>query len=145
MIALTSARGGYTLYRIEREGFDGHVDKTSGTLASFREALLATHQGKRYFSPAFVSERTARLLDPNAFDKVLSDRELEVLHWVAQALDDYEIARKMGIRPRTVETFRGRILKKLDIRGTPRLMGFAMRLGFGVWPNWKTGAGARRM
>ncbi len=130
VIAVTSWRGSYTLYRIERGGFDGYVDKGGSSLTALRDALAAASMGQRYFSPAFVAAKEARLRDPNAFDKVLSDRELEVLPLIGIALSDEEIGARLGICSRTVETFRHRILKKLGVRGTPKLMRFATEMGF---------------
>lgn len=130
IIAVTAARGSYTLYRVERSGFDGYIDKGANSLLALRDAIAACSRGQRYYSSAFVSDKALRLRDPNGFDKVLSDREREVLCWIGLSLDDDEIGRRLGIRPRTVETFRHRILKKLGVRGTPKLIRFAIESGF---------------
>jgi DNA-binding NarL/FixJ family response regulator len=130
VVAVTASHGSYTLFRVERGGFDGYVDKGSNSLTALREAFAACAVGRRYFSPTFLSEKASRLRDPKAFDKVLSDREREVLSWIGLSLDNHEISRKLGIRPRTVETFRCRILRKLGLRGTPKLIRFAIERGF---------------
>lgn len=135
VMAVTSAHGSYTLYRVERGGFDGYIDKGTNSLTVLREALAACRRGQRYYSAAFVSEKAQRLKNPRGFDKVLSDREREVLRWIGLSLDDHEIGRELGIRPRTVETFRGRILKKLGVRGTPKLIRFAIESGFTEIPH----------
>lgn len=140
IVAVTSFRGGYTLYRIERQRFDGYVDTGTSSLNALREAFAALVRGQRYYSPTFLAARASRIRDPRAFDKVLSDREVEVLQWIGRSLDDHEIGRRMGIRPRTVETFRGRILKKLGVRGTPKLIRLAIEMGFSEVPvPWETG------
>lgn len=135
IIVVTASRGSYTLYRIEHGNFDGYIDKGTSGLSTLRDAFAACARGQRYFSSIFFSDKASRLRDPKAFDKVLSDREREVLRWIGMSLDDHEIGRRLGIRPRTVETFRGRILKKLGVRGTPKLIRFAIESGFTEVPS----------
>lgn len=130
IIAVTASRGSYTVFRVERGQFQGYVDKTSNPLGSVREALTAAEAGQRYFTPQFSAVREQRLRDPKAFDKVLSDRELEVLGYIGRSMNDDEIASALGIASRTVETFRHRILQKLGIAGTPKLIRFALENGF---------------
>lgn len=134
IIAISSYRGSYTLFRVERAGFDGYIDKGSNSISAIRYALAAAAQGQRYFSPTFVAARDARRRDPRSFDKVLSDRELEVLTLIGLAMNDEEIGRQLDICARTAETFRHRILKKLGVAGTPKLIRFAIELGFAQIP-----------
>jgi DNA-binding NarL/FixJ family response regulator len=49
VIALTAARGDYTLFRVERAGFHGFVDKGGSTLAALRAANREVGAGRRYF------------------------------------------------------------------------------------------------
>ncbi len=130
VLAVTASRGSYTLFRIERSGFDGYVDKGANSLTSLRAALTAGSCRQRYHSPTFVAGKAARLRDPKAFDKLLSDRELEVLSLIGLAQNDDEIGESLGICARTAETFRHRILKKLGVHGTPKLIRLAIDLGF---------------
>lgn len=130
IIAVTACRGSYTLFRVERGGFDGYVDKGADSLASLRSALSAAENGRRYFSPTFATVKDERLRDPKAFDKLLTEREQEVLSLIGLSLADDEIGGHLGICARTVETFRHRILKKLGIGGTPKLIRFAIDQGF---------------
>ncbi len=130
IIAVTASRASYTLYRVERAGFDGYIDKGASSFGALREALAAVALGRRYHSPVFAAVKEARLRDPNAFDKVLSNRELEVLSLIGLSMNDEEIGGSLGICAKTVETFRHRILKKLGVRGTPKLIRFAIEKGF---------------
>lgn len=52
----------------------------------------------------------------------LSPREREVVAHLAQGLSSKEIARELGISPRTVEMHRARLLRKLDVRTTAQLL-----------------------
>lgn len=130
ILAVTASRGSYTLFRVERDGFDGYIDKGSNSLTTLRRALEAVGAHQRYHSPTFVAGKAARLRDPQAFDKLLSDRELEVLSLIGLAQNDDEIGQSLGICARTAETFRHRILRKLGVSGTPKLIRLAIDLGF---------------
>jgi DNA-binding CsgD family transcriptional regulator len=61
--------------------------------------------------------------------KALSPREREVLILVVQGRTSKEIARAAGIKPSTVDTYRGRIMAKLGIEDLPALVRFAVRRG----------------
>lgn len=130
IVAITASRSHYTLFRIEHGGFDGYIDKGSNSLGSLRQALEAAKIGRRYFSPTFTAVRDQRLRDPGAFDKLLTERECQILSLIGISLGDVEIGDHLGIAARTVETFRHRLLKKLGLGGTPKLIRFAIDQGF---------------
>jgi DNA-binding NarL/FixJ family response regulator len=130
IIAISSARGSYTLFQLERASIDGFVDKASNSLANLREAIQTVGSGRRYFSAMFSRAREARLADPSSFDKVLSDRERDVLGLIGMSLDDREIATRLEIAPKTAEALRARIMAKLDLHSTPKLIRFAIANGF---------------
>ena len=130
IMAVTASRTNYTLFRIERSGFDGYIDKGADSLTSLRQALHAAENGRRYFSPTFATIKDERLRDPVAFDKLLTEREREILSLIGMSLADDEIGEHLGIAARTVETFRHRLLKKLKLGGTPKLIRFAIDQGF---------------
>lgn len=52
----------------------------------------------------------------------LTDREREVLDEIVKGLTTKEIARELGVSPRTVEVFRGKIMIKMDARNTIHLL-----------------------
>lgn len=130
MVVFTAAREPYTLYRIERIGFNAYVDKNDRAADSLRTAIESIASGRRYFAPSLISEKKRRQADPLSFDKLLTDREKEVLGLVGQCLNNEEIGALLGIAPKTAETFRHRLLKKLDVAGTPKLIRFAIDHGF---------------
>jgi DNA-binding NarL/FixJ family response regulator len=59
----------------------------------------------------------------------LSSRELEVLQLVVEGKTSPEIARILTLSPKTVETYRSRLMRKLNIRDVPSLVKFAIRHG----------------
>lgn len=130
IIAITSARGEYTLFRVERAGIHGFVDKNANSLDSLREAIESVAAGRRYLAPSFVKSREERLANPGSFDKLLTERERFVLSLIGQSYSDSEIATRLKISAHTAATFRQRIMKKLKIHGTPKLIRFAIEQGF---------------
>ncbi len=59
----------------------------------------------------------------------LSPRQLEVLRLVSEGQTTSQIARHLGISVKTVETHRGELMKRLDIRTVAGLVRYAMRVG----------------
>ncbi len=59
----------------------------------------------------------------------LSPRQLEVLRLVSEGQTTSQIARHLGISVKTVETHRGELMKRLDIRNVAGLVRYAMRVG----------------
>jgi DNA-binding NarL/FixJ family response regulator len=117
--------------RAVREGADGYLLKDSA-VQDLVAAIEAVMQGRTYFSPPIQkelgeilrAERTRlRLLDQ------LTDREREVLRFVAEGLSTKEIASRLEISARTVETHRAHLMSKLGIRSVARLTQFAIREG----------------
>ena len=61
--------------------------------------------------------------------RTLSAREREVLVLVVEGRTSKEIARIVGVKPTTIDTYRSRIMAKLDIGDLPSLVRFAIRHG----------------
>ena len=121
-----------TVYRMEKIGVQGFVDKNVTDTATLRRALIALSEGRTWFSPSYETIRHARALDPRAFTKVLSDMELRVLAEIGEGLTDQEVAARLGITYTTVQTHRTHILRKLAIGSTPKLVAYAIKHGFTV-------------
>lgn len=107
-------------------GAIGYVakDRADGELA---QALRAAVRGEQYVSTpvAALLEALHRSLTGNA----LTPREVEVLRLIALGHTSVEIARKLHLSPRTVETHRAHIHKKLGLATRAQLVGYALRRG----------------
>lgn len=102
-----------------RAGAHGYMLKDSAA-AELRAAVRAVHAGGTYFSaptdPAGdAAAAHAPTSVPAALD-VLTGREREVLAGIARGLTNKEIAARLGISHRTVETHRESLMRKLGIR-----------------------------
>jgi len=75
----------------------------------------------------YVRQMESRGLE-DSYD-LLTDREREVLHMVAEGKSNKEVAGLLNISPTTVETHRAHILQKLGIHSVPELILYAVRKG----------------
>ena len=71
---------------------------------------------------------------PDTFN-LLSDREKEVLTLIAKGFSNKEIAGQLVISVKTVETHKGNLMEKLQMKTRPELVAFALKkglLGYGI-------------
>ena len=68
-------------------------------------------------------------MDPSSFDKILSDREIEILALLAVPYSDGEVGAVLGISPGTAEKHRFNMLRKLGLATTTELVRFARKRG----------------
>lgn len=130
-LALARHLNAFTLTRVPRSPLHGLIDKKSATITLLREALSAVAQGRSFFSEAFRTARRKRQSDPHWFPKLLSETELQILSLIGGGMSDHEIGAYLGISPKTAQTHRSRILTKLSIRCSAKLVAFAISHGFG--------------
>lgn len=110
-----------------RNGASGYLMK-SFTAAELVEAVRKVHSGRRFVSPS-LGELLASGLDQDsemAPHLSLSARELEVLTMMARGLSLKEIAGKLAINPKTVSSYRARILEKLEVKTNADLVKYAL-------------------
>lgn len=119
-----------TIRKVEQLRVCGFLDKSSLTIEQLMAAIRAVAAGQTYFSASYQRSQERRKRDPKAYDWLLSDKERAVLRHIADALNDDEIAALLGLSVRTVETHRHRLLRKLGLDSTPKLMKFAIDQGF---------------
>jgi two-component system response regulator NreC len=130
VLVLSSHCDDYTIFRAERAGIQGFVDKNTNSISALKQAISLVTQGKPSFSEAFKRLRAKRHSDPQAFDKLLGNREREVLALVGLSMRDSEIAQKLEISEQTVATHRLNIIRKLGLENTTELVRYAREHGF---------------
>ena len=130
VIALSSHTDEVTVHRILQAHIEGFVDKNGQPMAILRDAVKTVMDGRRYLSPV-VRDVWQRLRDqPGAFNKLLSDREQEILALIGRGYTNTEIAERLGLRAITVQNHRCNIMAKLDIHSTAHLIRYATEKGF---------------
>lgn len=130
ILILSSHCDDFTVYRAERAGVQGFVDKNTNGMAALKHAIVTVVSGKSIFSAAFKKVRAKRHANPEAFDKILGNREREVLSLVGLSLGDAEIAKQLSISEQTVATHRLNIIRKLNLANTTELVRYAREHGF---------------
>src|SRR5438876_934120 len=115
--------------RAEAAGAAGYVVKRSAA-KEVVEAIRAVHAGQRYLSPrvadVVIDDYAEERDDPLAR---LSAREREVLQLLAEGRTGAEIAQRLSLSQKTVETYRARLVEKLGIRDVAGLVRFAIQRG----------------
>ena len=99
------------------------------------QAIHAVAEGKSFFSPAvskvLLQDYMRKLRRSGAEDSydLLSPREREVLQLVAEGKSNKEVASLLNLSVYTVETHRAKIMQKLNLKGVPELILYAVRKG----------------
>jgi len=116
--------------RALKAGASGYVVKRSAA-EELVEAIRAVHSGTRYLSPRVANVVIDDYAAPGADDPLerLSAREREVLQLVAEGRTGAEIAARLALSQKTVETYRARLVEKLGIRDVAGLVKFAIQRG----------------
>jgi DNA-binding NarL/FixJ family response regulator len=108
----------------------GVLWKSSDVFVKLPEAIRTVASGGRYY-PVEVREALRRFrADPEAYFKILSDREIELLPHFGQGLSDDEIAGLFRLSTHTIKSHRQKILSKLNLHSTARLIHWAIMRGF---------------
>jgi two-component system nitrate/nitrite response regulator NarL len=125
--------------QVVRSGARGYLLKDSAP-AELVGAIKAVHAGEVYFSPSVSKVLIEEMTDGNTrsldapVPPPLTDREREVLSLIAEGLLNKQIADRLGIGVRTIETHRERIMRKLDIHTVAGLTKYAIARGMTSMP-----------
>jgi DNA-binding NarL/FixJ family response regulator len=114
--------------RALQAGVVGYVLKESAGV-DVVAAVRAAYAGRQYFSPK-IAEALAGHTQPSAspLDR-LSQREREILQLTVEGRSSARIAQLLVLSPKTVETYRSRLMHKLDLHELPSLVKFAVLHG----------------
>jgi DNA-binding NarL/FixJ family response regulator len=134
VIILSMHKDSEHIYRALRAGAKGYLLKESAG-QEVMQAVRQVYAGNRYLSrevsgtiiDGFVDQREDNFQQPSL--ELLSIRELETLQMVVDGKSSIEIAKFLGLSPKTIETYRSRVMDKLRIRDIPNLVKFAIAQG----------------
>jgi two-component system, NarL family, response regulator NreC len=115
------------VFRALRAGALAYVDKNAPA-ADLVRAVNEVSRGGQYLSAAVANsiERRASESDTRSPLERLSIREREVLHLTAGGATSAQIAKKLSLSPKTVDTYRSRIMEKLAVHDHAALIRFAI-------------------
>ena len=133
IIALSMHSDSLFVTEMLRSGASGYLLKDCA-FEELERAIRAVVADKTYLSPSIsgvvVDDYLHRLSKADFSDsQVLSDREREVLQLMAEGNSTKQIALKLHISNKTVETHRRQIMNKLDIHTVAELTKYAIRKG----------------
>jgi two-component system, NarL family, response regulator NreC len=118
---------------VMQAGADGYILKKCAD-TELIEGILKVHAGKKYLNETISQTLIDSLLrasgeKSNAQDPyiVLSTREREVLRFLAQGHTNSEIAQMLSLSAKTVDTYRSRIMTKLNLRKKSELVNYAIQ------------------
>lgn len=109
--------------KMMRNGAMGYVTKSSNKNEMY-EAIRAVMRGEKFICSEIQRNITNQVLmddDDNKLSR-LTEREIEIIKLIKNGSTNKEIAEKLFLSPRTVETHRARILKKLDLKNSLSLV-----------------------
>ena len=122
------------VFRALQAGAQGYLLKESAGMEMV-EAVRAVHAGRRYLSQRITETmiddylRQRQAAERKSPLERLTPREREVLQLVVEGKSSAEIGDILSLSPKTVETYRSRLMRKLGLRDLPSLVKFAIQHG----------------
>lgn len=120
------------LVPVVEAGASGYLTKTSAD-TDLIEAIRVVARGQVFLPPKAATLLLRRYKDTEGDESAglndLSPREQEVLALTAEGYSSREIGQKLFISPKTVDTYRSRIMDKLGLTHRSELVRFALRAG----------------
>lgn len=130
-IALSSHEDELTVKSVLASGFQAYVSK-GAPLSELIDAVEAVSNGNQYVSTQLEKKLFASLFTKDSFANEinLTNREKEVLEQIQAGLSSKEIAAKLFISEKTVETYRSALLMKFQVKNVASLVRESILKGF---------------
>jgi DNA-binding NarL/FixJ family response regulator len=126
LIVLSITRDEPTIRELFRTGADGYVLK-DGPARHLIEAINYIRDGGQYLTPLLRRESIENSRDSKDPMALLSKREFEVFSFLVDGMRPKDIAKILEISPKTVDTYRANIMRKLEVDGIAGLVRFAIQ------------------
>jgi DNA-binding NarL/FixJ family response regulator len=129
-IVMTMSEDGQDIARAFRAGVEGYLPKSAPT-QELLEAIDVVLAGQRHYRGRVAELALQALAQPAAADPIdsLSARERQVVAMVARGLSSAAIGRELFLSPKTVDSYRSRLMAKLGVADAAGLVRFAVRNG----------------
>lgn len=135
ILVLTMHEDESYLYQALSAGADGYVPKKAAA-TELLAAIRATYRGEHFIHSSMTTGLLAEArgkqgtsADESQKKNILSQREREVLQLLAMGYTNQQIADKLYLSIRTVETYKARLKEKLGIQGRADLVRYAIETG----------------
>ena len=128
MLVFSMRNEGIYAERALRAGANGYITKEEGAEKAI-EAIRLLMRGQHFLSQKVSAKIVGKLVgggtQPQAVHESLSDRELEVLEMLGEGLGSREIAEKLKLSIKTIESHREHLKEKLHLDSAPELVRYA--------------------
>lgn len=136
VLALSEEDGHSVVHQTFQSGASGYLLKNA-EVEDLYSAIRTVQSGEVFMHPRvttrlvghYLSRRSGDTSESDPYDK-LSKREREILPLLAENRSNDDIGLQLKISPYTVQTYRQRIMRKLDLHNKTDLLRYALRRGF---------------
>jgi DNA-binding NarL/FixJ family response regulator len=128
IVVVSACQSSEQVFRALRAGASAYIVKETAA-AELVLAINAVLMGRRYLSShiaAMVADGPLVKCLPESPIERLSGREREVLHLTVAGLSSVEIGEQMSLSPATIDTYRNRLMSKLQLSNRTQLIHFAI-------------------
>jgi len=122
------------VYRALKAGAKGYLIKETAGLEVV-DAVREVYRGERYLSQRIadlltdISFRSLQISGETSPLEQLSPREREIMQLVAEGKTSQEIGERLSISPKSVDTYRSRLMHKIGVEDVAGLVRFAIQYG----------------
>ena len=134
VMALTPYTNAQTIVQAVEAGIESHIKKEC-SVQEIKDAFNATSGGTKFFCDDIVAQMRKENINPNNIDfksldpnpVSLSDRELQIIQFIAEGYTNSQIAAIIYLSNHTVNTHRKNIMKKLGVNNTAGIVMYAVK------------------
>jgi DNA-binding NarL/FixJ family response regulator len=134
VIALTPYTNAQTIVQAVEAGIESHIKKEC-SVKEIKDAFNATSGGTKFFCNDIVAQMRKENINPKNIDfksldpnpVSLSDRELQIIRFIAEGYTNSQIAAIVYLSNHTVNTHRKNIMKKLGVNNTAGIVMYAVK------------------
>jgi DNA-binding NarL/FixJ family response regulator len=134
VIALTPYTNAQTIVQAVEAGIESHIKKEC-SVQEIKDAFNATSGGTKFFCNDIVAQMRKENINPKNIDfksldpnpVSLSDRELQIIRFIAEGYTNSQIAAIVYLSNHTVNTHRKNIMKKLGVNNTAGIVMYAVK------------------
>lgn len=120
------------IWQALRAGATGYLLKDADT-PELELAIKAVVRGETYLTPAVpkqvVQDYIRRVGSETSTLDLLTPRQREILHLIAEGHTTKDVAKRLNLSVKTVETHRAQLMERLDIHDVAGLVRYAIRVG----------------
>lgn len=135
IVVVCSTLDSCSLLHFAHHAIKGIVWQETSTANQVSVVLGRVLSGGSYYCGEVLEKMKREKANTRPLRALLSRRDWALLSLIGGGYTDREISPLLGISQRTAEGHRSKLMKKVGVDGTPKLMAFAIENGFTLWTN----------